>query len=256
MRVAVITVGDELLAGETVNTNAAWLGRRLADRGAPVDRVIVVPDRVSAIAREVNEARARYDAVIVTGGLGPTHDDLTMEGVAAAVGRSVESHPEARRWIDEHTDYEAASLVAGTTHLPAGARMLPNVEGVAPGAVVGEDQDGVPIYVLPGVPTEMKAMFERIEDEFTGTVRTRRFFHADEPESALIDRFETVQERFDVAVGSYPGGTVKVKVHGDDADEVDRATAWLRERVTLVEGEPSPAEDAGTGPPTGDHDGR
>ena len=235
MRVAVITVGDELLAGDTVNTNAAWLGRRLEERGSTVERVIVVPDRVTDIAHEVNEARATYDAVVVTGGLGPTHDDRTMEGVAAAVGRAVEPHAEARRWIDEHTDYHAASLVDGTTHLPAGARMLPNPEGVAPGAVVGEDQDGVPIYVLPGVPEEMKAMFDTVADEFTGTVRTRRFFHADEPESALIDRFETVQDRFDVEVGSYPGGTVKVKVHGEDPDEVDRATQWLRARVTLVE---------------------
>ena len=86
MRVAVITVGDELLAGDTMNTNAAWLGRRLAERGARVERMVTVPDRVGDIATEVNEARAAHDAVIVTGGVGPTHDDLTMDGVAAALG--------------------------------------------------------------------------------------------------------------------------------------------------------------------------
>src|SRR6056297_4324598 len=99
MRVALVTVGDELLAGDTVNTNAAWLGSRLAERGATVERVTVVPDRLADIARVVNEYRAEYDAVVVTGGLGPTHDDLTMEGVAAALGRDLEEHDEALAWL-------------------------------------------------------------------------------------------------------------------------------------------------------------
>ncbi len=81
MNVAVVTVGDELLAGRTTNTNATWLCERLVERGVSVERVTTVPDRIGDIARVVNEYRAEYDAVIVTGGLGPTHDDVTMEGV-------------------------------------------------------------------------------------------------------------------------------------------------------------------------------
>ena len=92
MRVAVVTVGDELLSGDTANTNATWLCRRLTERGVEVERVLTVPDAVSDIAQVVNESLAAYDAVVVTGGLGPTHDDLTMEGVAAAVGREVEAN--------------------------------------------------------------------------------------------------------------------------------------------------------------------
>src|SRR6056297_2557725 len=99
MRVAVITVGDELLSGDITNTNAAWLGARLSARGVSIERVIVLPDRVADIARVVNEYRAEYDAVIVTGGLGPTHDDLTMNGVAAALGRDLEEHDEALAWL-------------------------------------------------------------------------------------------------------------------------------------------------------------
>ncbi|PSQ33031.1 hypothetical protein BRD09_02155 [Halobacteriales archaeon SW_10_68_16] len=87
MRVALVCVGDELLAGDTVNTNATWLGSQLRDRGVDVERVTVVPDRIADIARVVNEYRADYDAVVVTGGLGPTHDDLTMEGVAGSKRR-------------------------------------------------------------------------------------------------------------------------------------------------------------------------
>lgn len=229
MRVAVITVGDELLAGDTTNTNAAWLGTRLTERGVHVERMIVVPDHVGDIAQEVNEARAEYEAVIVTGGLGPTHDDVTMEGVAAAFGVPVVEHPEVERWFDDHEEYVRGDLVAGTTHLPKGATMLANDVGVAPGAVVGS------VYVLPGVPAEMKSMFESIAPELSGTVRSVTNVFVDEPESALIDRLSDLRERFDVKVGSYPGGIVKIKIEGEDEQEVERAAAWLRNRVRAVD---------------------
>jgi molybdenum cofactor synthesis domain-containing protein len=230
MRVAVITVGDELLAGDTVNTNAAWLGRRLDERGARVERAVTVPDRIEDIAAEVNEARAAYDAVVVTGGVGPTHDDVTMDGVAAALGVTVDHHQDAIAWFEDHAEYSHADLVDGTTHLPEGARMLPNPEGVAPGAVL-EGEDGVQVYVFPGVPEEMKAMFETVASEFAGSPRTRRFVETSAPESSLIEHFEAVRERFAVSIGSYPGESVRIKVEGEDEAEVRRAVEWLRERV-------------------------
>jgi molybdenum cofactor synthesis domain-containing protein len=233
MHVAIITVGDELLSGDVVNTNAAWLGEQLASRGANVERMIVVPDRIAAVAREVNEARAEYDAVIVTGGLGPTHDDVTMEGVAAAFGVPVVEHPDVERWFAEHDRYARADLAAGTTHLPKGVEMLPNEVGVAPGAIVDS------VYVLPGVPAEMKAMFEGVESAFGGTKRHVAFVYADEPESALIDRVAELRERFDVKVGSYPGEMVRIKLESAEEGTLAEAETWLRERVDGVE----PSED-------------
>src|SRR6056297_658698 len=156
MRVALVTVGDELLAGDTTNTNAAWLGRELASRGVTVERVTVVPDRIADIARVVNEYRAEYDAVIVTGGLGPTHDDLTMDAVAAAVGREVEENESALSFLVTERGYDPDELAPGTTALPRGARVLHNEVGVAPGCVIES------IYVFPGVPAEMKAMFKAV----------------------------------------------------------------------------------------------
>ncbi|NUB91634.1 competence/damage-inducible protein A [Haloterrigena sp. SYSU A558-1] len=228
MNVAVVTVGDELLAGQTTNTNAAWLGERLDERGVSVERVTTVPDRIGEIARVIDEYRAEYDAVIVTGGLGPTHDDVTMEGVAAALGRDLEEHAEALAWLEE-SGYSRDDLTAGTADLPAGARAVHNDEGVAPGAVV-ED-----IYVLPGVPAEMKRMFESIESEFAGAPTYREEVVADEPESALLDRIAGVRDRFDVSVGSYPGNSVRLVVQGADEETVAEAAAWLRERVELAE---------------------
>ena len=225
MRVAIVSVGDELLAGDTVNTNAAWLGQRLDERGVTVARVTVVPDDVGAIAKVVNEYRAAYDAVLVTGGVGPTHDDVTMDGVAAAFGRDLAASDEVLEWLTTTGGYSAEDLAAGTTEIPEGARMLVNPEGVAPGCVIGG------VYVLPGVPAEMKAMFGEVADEFAGEVGHTESVVAAEPESELLDRLAGVRTRFDVTVGSYPGENVRVKIQGSDAETVESAAAWLRDRV-------------------------
>lgn len=227
MDVAVLTVGDEVLAGETTNTNAAWLGRRLTERGASVRRVVVVPDESDAIEASVRDLAARYDAVAVTGGLGPTPDDVTMAAVAAAFDRELIDHPDAVAWFETHDGYSNAA--ASATRLPDGARFLPNEAGVAPGAVVEN------CYVLPGVPSEMQAMFERVSGEFAGETRHVETVYAAEPESALVDRIEGVRERFDVAVGSYPGDGVDVRIRGTDESEVKKAAAWLRDRVECGE---------------------
>ncbi|WP_330632417.1 competence/damage-inducible protein A [Halocatena halophila] len=225
MNVAIVTVGDELLAGETINTNAAWIAERLTDRGATVERVVTVPDRVADIARVVNEYRAEYDAVVVTGGLGPTHDDCTIEGVGAAFGKPLESNPAVAKWLDENGEYAGDELVAGTTELPAGAEPLHNEVGVAPGCVINE------VYVLPGVPEEMKAMFATVADRFVGTTTHVATVTVDEPESELLGRFDQLREQFDVTVGSYPGEVVTVKIRGIDPDSVDRAAEWFSSRV-------------------------
>lgn len=225
MDVAVVTVGDELLAGETENTNASWLGRQLTERGVDVERMIVVPDDQSVIADTVRRLADAFDAVIVTGGLGPTHDDVTVDGVATAFDVPMTEHPDAAVWFEEHETYARQDLVTGTMELPDGAQMIPNDEGVAPGAIVEN------VYVLPGVPTEMRAMFERIAGDFSGTPPTTEVVHIDAPESSLVDVITGVDERFDVRVGSYPNDGVRIKLTAADADEVDAAAAWLRDRI-------------------------
>ena len=228
MRVAVVTVGDELLVGETVNTNAAWLGEQLRDRGVTVERMTTLPDRTADIARVVNEYHADYDAVVVTGGLGPTHDDVTMEGVAAAFGREVVESEDAMEWLSEHGGYSRENLAEGTGDVPAGSRTVPNHEGVAPGCVVEN------CYVLPGVPAEMKRMFTEVADDFAGEQRHVVTVEAAEPESALLDRMGKVRQLFPVKVGSYPGEYVTVRFEGTDRETVEDAAAWLRERVDPV----------------------
>lgn len=228
MRVELVSVGDELLRGETVNTNAAWLGRQLDARGVDVGRVTVIPDEVDTIAVVVQAARDRSDAVIVTGGLGPTHDDCTMDGIAAAFGRDLEAHDDALSWIDAETDYDVERLAPGTIELPAGARFLPNHVGVAPGCVIDA------VYVLPGVPEEMRGMFRHIEPEFVGERRYTAELAVAQPEREIADVLDRLRSRYDVTVGSYPGDTVRVRLRAPDEDELEAAKRWLEERVETV----------------------
>ncbi|ALG82055.1 competence/damage-inducible protein A [Halanaeroarchaeum sulfurireducens] len=225
MDVAVVTVGDVLLVGETENTNASWLGRRLAERGATVRRMLVVPDEQDVIANSVARYADAFDAVVVTGGLGPTHDDVTLDGVAHAFDLEMVEHEDAVIWFDEHVEYSRQDLVSGTMKLPDGASMIPNDEGVAPGAIVEN------VYVLPGVPDEMRAMYERIQEDFQGEQITTEIVHSEGPESALIDVLNEANEHFDVRVGSYPNDGVRLKIAATDPDEVERAAEWLRDRV-------------------------
>jgi molybdenum cofactor synthesis domain-containing protein len=225
MQVALVTVGDELLAGDTENANATWLCTRLTERGAAVERVVVVPDDVDDIAGEVARLSDRYDAVVVTGGIGPTHDDVTLDGVATAFDRGMVEHPAAVEYFDAHEQYERTDLTDGTAHLPSGARLIENLEGVAPGAVLEN------VYVLPGVPEEMRAMFEEVAAEFGGATVHEERVEVDAPESSLVDALGDLRERFDVDVGSYPGDSVSVKIRAENEETVQEATAWFEQRV-------------------------
>lgn len=229
MHVALVTVGDEILSGETVNTNAKWLGEQLQSAGVTVERMTVVPDRVADIARVVNEYHAEYDAVIVTGGLGPTPDDLTMEAVAAAFGTDVAPDDAVSRWLETEKGYSNEDLAPRTTYIPERAEMLPNPNGVAPGCVIENT------YVFPGVPEEMRGMFAEVADDFSGEQTYVESVETPEPESQLLDRIVDIQEEFDVSVGSYPGETVRLRVEGTDRETVTAAISWLRERVEIAD---------------------
>jgi molybdenum cofactor synthesis domain-containing protein len=243
MEVAILTVGDELLAGDTENTNATWLAGQLTDRGVRVTRILTVPDDRAVIADAVERFRAAFDRVIVTGGLGGTHDDVTMAAVADALGRDLvvdegaredvretiaafrEANPEL---VERYPEMEID--VDGQAAIPEGARPLLNPVGLAPGCVA----DGV--YVLQGIPEEMKATFETVADEFGGETVSDTV-HTPTPEGALVARIEELRDSFEVTVGSYPARGERhnrVKVSGDP-EAVAAAVEWLEGRIDVVD---------------------
>ncbi|WP_144904332.1 competence/damage-inducible protein A [Halobellus captivus] len=244
MNAAIVTVGNELLAGDIENTNATWLSERLTARGVEVARIIVVPDEEAVVAERVREWSERFDAVLVTGGLGGTPDDVTMSAIADGLDRELVVDPVAEAAVQEtldrifeenpELDFELRSEWYAS--MPAGASAIPNPEGLAPGCVV----DGV--YVLPGIPAEMRAVFDNVANEFDGSVATRTLY-SPEPEGALASVLGDAAERFGVRVGSYPNrdaGETRIKLTGDDETELEEAVEWLRERANIpLESQPS-----------------
>jgi molybdenum cofactor synthesis domain-containing protein len=238
MDVAILTVGDAVLAGATENTNATWLARQVTDRGATVRRVLVVPDDRGVIADAVADWADRFDATLVTGGLGGTPDDVTAAAVADALDCDLTVDPGVRATVRETAAaYREANPDLAAAHdldldidawaaLPAGSRPLDNPEGLCPGFA----RDGV--YAFPGVPAEMKATFGVVADEFGGDVVSRTF-HTPQPEGSMVEVLVDARERFDVTVGSYPStdGPNLLQVTGTDEERVAAATAWLRDRV-------------------------
>ncbi|HVE62648.1 MAG TPA: competence/damage-inducible protein A [Mycobacteriales bacterium] len=160
MRVELLAIGTELLLGDIVNTNAAWLGQRLAEAGIDVTTSVVVGDNIGRVADSVTTALGRAEAVVITGGIGPTQDDLTREGLAAAAGVALVRDAELENGLRarfEALRRDVPTLNYRQADLPAGATAVANLRGSAPGVRL-ELLGGV-AYALPGVPHEMQAMF-------------------------------------------------------------------------------------------------
>ncbi len=167
--VEIICVGNELLIGQTLNTNAQWLAKRITTIGLTTRRVTVVGDDINEISNAVKEAIQRKPSfLLTTGGLGPTFDDKTLEGLAKALGRKIEVNEEALKMVKEkYLSYaqegkiEVAELTPARVKmakLPEGAKPLFNPVGTAPAVVV--EHESVTVIALPGVPSEMKSIFE------------------------------------------------------------------------------------------------
>jgi len=169
-----LAVGKELLIGRTLNTNAHWVGKRLARLGIMLKQVTTIDDDLSEIASSFRSITRRGpDFLIVVGGLGPTPDDMTLKGVAGALGVELRKNPEALRMMRAHyakrgmADVELTPARLKMTRLPVGAEPVTNEAGTAPGVrlVAGKTT----VFCLPGVPAEMRGIFRRsVEPEIRG----------------------------------------------------------------------------------------
>jgi molybdenum cofactor synthesis domain-containing protein len=223
----ILTIGNELVSGDVVNTNAAWLARRLEQLGVSVDLMAALPDAIDAVAEFVRHYAPRSDYLLLTGGLGGTPDDLTRESVAAAFGVGQEEAPELAARLRERFPWDP-EYAARWAALPVGSRPLENPLGGAPGFVLEN------VYVLPGLPAEMEAMFLTLEEELRagrpiGSWR-RRYRTG---ESRIVTVLEEAGERFPgVLVGSYPSfsegsSEVEVVVKSSEERELAAAVAWI-----------------------------
>jgi molybdenum cofactor synthesis domain-containing protein len=224
---AILTIGNELVSGDTENTNGSWLARRLESLGVRVVLSAAVPDETDHIVDLVRREAARVDHLIVTGGLGGTPDDITREALAEAFAVPQVVVPELADDLRARFrgDPEYAARWAA---LPEGSRPLENPLGGAPGFRIAN------VWVLPGLPREMKAMFDLYAVELRGGAPIeswRRRYRT--RESTIAPALVVATERWPaVGVGSYPffestGPEVELVLKSADPDALAAAVAWL-----------------------------
>jgi molybdenum cofactor synthesis domain-containing protein len=198
---AVLAIGDEILSGRTQDTNSNHIARLLTALGIDLKEVRVVGDVQEEIVAALNALRGVYDFVFTTGGIGPTHDDITADAVAAAFGVGIGYHPEVYALLEARYPLgEFNDMRKRMARIPHGATLVTNPVSAAPGFHIGN------VYVLAGVPMVMRAMMEQIAQELSSGVRVESItVEANVPEGTIAPGLAQLQqEHKDVAMGSYP----------------------------------------------------
>jgi molybdenum cofactor synthesis domain-containing protein len=240
---ALVVIGDEILSGRTKDKNIGFIAEHCTMIGIRLREVRVVPDVEEAIIGAVNALRATYDYVFTSGGIGPTHDDITADSIARAFGVSIDIDPRAVAMLRER--YSEADLTEARlrmARIPAGAELIENSVSKAPGFMIGN------VIVMAGIPAIMQAMFTAVSKRLrTGAPLLSTSLRVNGPEGAIAGPLRAVQELFaDVPMGSYPFvdkgqfGTSIVMRSTSEA-RLSEAKAALAARLT-AEGIPFNAE--------------
>jgi molybdenum cofactor synthesis domain-containing protein len=238
---AILVIGDEILSGRTQDTNTNHIARFLGAMGIDLRECRVVPDVEEEIMAALNVLRARYTYVFTTGGIGPTHDDITADAVAKAFGVGIDYHPEAMammaaRYKNPEDFNEMRKRMA---RIPDTATLIKNSVSTAPGFQIGN------VFVMAGVPMVMKAMLEELSPRLKrGAVVQVATIEAHLPEGQIAAALAQIQSGHKtVSVGSYPfyregGPGTQLVVRGRDAAEVEAAASEIEAAVRIEGVEP------------------
>lgn len=242
----IVAVGTEILLGGLVDTNTAWLSRRLAALGVAVYRHTSVGDNRGRLVAALSEAAARADLVVCTGGLGPTSDDLTHEALGLAAGREMVEYPLARRHVDEAFERFTGRRPPPSAYkqavFPEGSELVANPSGTAMGALL--ELEGTLFATLPGVPSEMKRMFEEtlgalIGNRSEGVIVSRLLRFAGIGEEELGEKLQDILDSQDPTVAPLvgPGEVGRGEVHlrlttrAPTREEADKKIAPVAEEI-------------------------
>jgi molybdenum cofactor synthesis domain-containing protein len=249
---AVLVIGDEILSGRTQDTNSQYIARFLTALGIDLKEVRVVADVEAEIAGALNGLRAKYDLVFTTGGIGPTHDDITADAIARAFDVGIGYHPEAYALLEaRYPPGEFNDMRKRMARIPHGASLVANAVSGAPGFHIGN------VYVMAGVPMVMRAMLEAIAPELPrGPAVKSITVEANIPEGTIAPGLAALQkDNKDVAIGSYPfyrEGAGKpfgaqLVVRGRDGESVERVASALEDILRQLGAAPqrvNPADSA------------
>jgi molybdenum cofactor synthesis domain-containing protein len=236
----VLIIGNEILSGRTQDENLAYLAKGLNEVGVRLREARVIADDGPTIVATVNEVRRKYDYVFTTGGIGPTHDDITSACIAEAFGVPLILHPEAKRLLENH--YPPGALNEARlrmAHVPEGAALLPNPISRAPGFRIEN------VFILPGVPQIMQAIFSEARHNLRGGARVlSRSVSCTLGEGTLANGLTALQNRYpELEIGSYPYfrradfGTTLV-VRGTDRERLLAAVEELKTLIRNLGGDP------------------
>src|SRR5580693_5376019 len=232
-----LVIGNEVLSGRTQDANIRFLATGLGAIGIPLREVRVIPDVPATIIGTVNEVRQKFDYVFTTGGIGPTHDDITSECIAAAFGVPWEPHPVA--WPRMEASYKPGEFNAARQRMatmPRGAALIENSISVAPGFQMEN------VYVMAGVPRVMQSMFEWLAPHLRGGQEIeQRAVHAIAlPEGVIADGLTAIQNRYpDIDLGSYPfyrptGNGVTLVAKGTSVAEAEAVIAEVTVLIKVL----------------------
>jgi molybdenum cofactor synthesis domain-containing protein len=236
-RAAILLIGNELLSGKVDDENARFLIRELRELGVTLARIEVIPDVAAEIAEAVRALSARYDVVFTSGGVGPTHDDVTLPSVAAAFDMRVVRNAELEALLRTNAGAQLHERDLRMADVPSGARLEygppppPGARRTWPVVVVNN------VWVLPGVPKIFRRKFEMVRELFRASPIHARAVYSREEEGPIAGALDEVVAEFPtVEVGSYPhldaaDYRVKITLDGRDAAAVDAATAHLVRRL-------------------------
>ncbi|MDR3527308.1 MAG: molybdopterin-binding protein [Rhizomicrobium sp.] len=240
---AILVIGNEILSGRTQDTNSNTLARFLAPLGITLSEIRVVADDQPEIVAALNALRARYTYVFTTGGIGPTHDDITADAVAAAFGSKIEFHPDAMallaaRYAERGEDFNA--MRQRMARVPQGASLIKNPVSVAPGFQLAN------VFVLAGVPSVLAAMLDDLSSRLTrGAVMHAITVTAPVAEGDIAAALAAIQSDHPaIAIGSYPyyrpeGYGVQLVARGVDPAAVEIAAAAIEALLRQVGAQPS-----------------
>jgi molybdenum cofactor synthesis domain-containing protein len=236
----VLIIGNEILSGRTQDENLGFLARGLNESGIRLREARVIPDVAEVIVTTVNDVRHRFDYVFTTGGIGPTHDDITAQCMADAFGVPLILHPHAKHLLETH--YPPGQLNDARLRMamvPEGAVLLPNPISRAPGFQIGN------VFVLPGVPNIMQGIFEQLKYRLAGGDKVlSRSVSCHLGEGALATDLSALQRRYsDVEIGSYPyfrrgDFGVTLVLRGTDLTRLAAATEALKTLIRNLGGDP------------------
>lgn len=233
-KVGIVILGDEVLKGEIRETNLAHMIPLLAEWGAETALCAILPDDISVVVRHLRRFREEVDLIILTGGIGPTPDDITRDAVAEVAGVPLVVHPEAKAALEARS-YKGANpeyrmLMA---QVPQGATLIPNPLSPAPGFFIDR------MAVFPGVPRMLQAMFEWVKPMVSGHRKSRITLYAMAMESSYAGIMKDAMTAFpDVGIGSYPmsDGEYRVRVvfRGDRFERTDACAAAFASKLAGI----------------------